>query len=412
MKEHVRSLLSYINRDEFEPSIMTHPDPEWDLWASSHSIPCLQLPISDGIKPVQDVGTVRKLLHLFLTIENDEGGPEVGKSSMRTCIVHAHGAKAASLTRFAGILGGKRRPLIIYTVHGLPLRNHLKPHVRAAALLTERLLWRSCDAFIAVSEDVKARFMEISGVREREITVIPNGIRIERFNGDFQKSQEVCNEFGLDRENDWIVGTATRLVPEKNLDIMLEGFARLKQRFRDNANSLSSAGPNTLGSCDGCRGDLSNRRPRLLIVGDGPLRQDLEDLAEKMGIKEDVAFAGSRRDVSSALSAMDVFVLTSLEDGMPLALMEAMAAGKPVVVPRCGSFPEVVRPSYGVLVPPGSPNTLSDAISDLLLNEQKRLRLGKLAKEYAVKHFDARLMAERTEELYRRVWQSKAAHGK
>lgn len=414
IKEHVRYLLRYADRREFDRVLVTHPDRELSFWARSNQVRCLEVPIPDGLDPVVDIKAVLAVRRHFIehrTSEHRTGSCE--RTSSHEMILHAHGAKAALITRLAGVLTSsplgtphsRAKPVLVYTVHGQPLRNHFSPSIRTGITIAERVLWRYCDAFIAVSSYIKAKFAEVSGVPDEKVLVIPNGVDVRRFCIKAEEGTAFRRELGLDPYDDWVIGSVSRFVPEKRPDIVLEAFARLKRTFE----AAKGASVNARGIVADASARIlqanfrATRRPRLLLVGDGPLRQHLETLAEDLGIRRDVVFAGTRPDVPRALAAMDVFVLASTEDGAPLALIEAMAAGKPVVVPATGSFMEVVKPSHGLLVRAGDPEALAAAIIRLLGDDGMRVRLGRAARVYAAEHLDALQMARKTEELYREL---------
>lgn len=406
MKEHVRYLLRYADKSEFNEALITHPDKELTLWARANQVRCLEVPILDGFLPLVDLKAVLAVRGCVIGYRKDKA------------ILHAHGTKAALITRLARILDSlpsrtlrsPQRPIIVYTIHGQPLRNHLTPSVRAAISFSERVLWRYCDAFIAVSDHIRAEFIKVSGVPDEKVVVIPNGIDIERFCIKAEEGEAFRLEYGLDPLVDIVIGSVSRFVPEKRLDLLLVAFARLKRLFEpDGTRADVEADPNAQNTAIATSaytplaGFRTKRRPRLLLVGDGPLRKSLEKLAETLGVRQDVVFTGMRSDVPRALAAMDTFVLSSTEDGAPLALIEAMAAGKAVVVPDTGSFTEVVKPSHGFLVRPEDPKALASALARILNDHSMREHLGRRARAYAAEHFSAFRMTKKTEELYREL---------
>jgi glycosyltransferase involved in cell wall biosynthesis len=144
---------------------------------------------------------------------------------------------------------------------------------------------------------------------------------------------------------------------------------------------------------------------RFMVIGDGSLRQRLELQADKLGIGEQVNFAGWRSDVPQLMAAMDVFVMPSLFEGGPTTVLEAMAMGKPVVATRVGMVPEVVDDGRtGLVVDPGNARALADAVSLLLADDELRTSLGKRAREHAVHHFSIDLMVERYLAVFARAY--------
>lgn len=146
----------------------------------------------------------------------------------------------------------------------------------------------------------------------------------------------------------------------------------------------------------------NNPRIKFLLVGDGPLRQELEQLSVKLGIKDNVIFAGSRRDIPEMLAAMDIFVLPSaLREGCPLSILEAMAMSKPVVASRLGGIPEEVEDGKsGILVPPKDSAALADAIIKLLSDKNAAITMGKVGRKIFEEKFSKEVMLNKLESLY------------
>jgi glycosyltransferase involved in cell wall biosynthesis len=145
----------------------------------------------------------------------------------------------------------------------------------------------------------------------------------------------------------------------------------------------------------------AHQRPLTLIVGDGPERHELESRTRAMGLTQDIRFLGNRRDVPAVLAAADLFILASLWEGLPLVLLEAMAAGLPAVVTAVGGNPEVVEDgTSGVLVPAGDQQALAEAISDLLDDPPRRQQMGQAARERCERYFSLQRFIEAHEQLY------------
>jgi glycosyltransferase involved in cell wall biosynthesis len=140
---------------------------------------------------------------------------------------------------------------------------------------------------------------------------------------------------------------------------------------------------------------------RILIVGDGPERDALTALVQELGLAGVVVFAGVRTDVGDLLAASDIVASSSAFEGSPLALMESLGAGKPVVATRVGGVPEIVRDGLeGLLVPPGDPTALADALLTLLRDSGLRDRMGAAGRERQRTEFDIGVMVNRLEALY------------
>jgi glycosyltransferase involved in cell wall biosynthesis len=171
-----------------------------------------------------------------------------------------------------------------------------------------------------------------------------------------------------------LVGSVGRLHPQKDFATLLAAIAQVRKRI-----------PTV----------------RLLLVGDGELRDELESQSRSLGLSEIVTFAGSRTDVPEILAAVDVFTLSSLWEGMSNAALEAMAAGLPVVATAVGGTPEVVVDEVtGLLVPPHDPTSLAGALTTLLREPALRRRMGQAGRERVQEQFSVERMVCRTEALY------------
>jgi len=223
------------------------------------------------------------------------------------------------------------------------------------------------------SETVRrSALSRIGGDPARYIT-IQNGVDIGRFShGGQLKKQDLGLRDGLP-----IIGTVCRLYePTKGLRVLLQAAAAMIRR---------SPSP----------------RCQLLIVGEGPSLKPLQDLSAGLGIAPWVVFAGMRRDVSEILPLYDLFVLPSLSEGFGIAIVEAMAAGRPVVATAVGGIPEVViHGETGLLVPPGDPFALAAAIDHLLSFPEQTRALGVRGQERVRDLFSIESAVRRHEELY------------
>ncbi len=279
----------------------------------------------------------------------------------RIDVVHSHKYKTnvyALLARWG------TRARLVSTCHnwlGTSLR------MRAYAALDKRLL-RRFDAVVAVSAAIASELER--HVAPRKVRRVPNGIDVERF-GATQQRTVAKHGFGLDDKT--VVGFVGRLSPEKGLSHLLRALARVAEQRADAA---------------------------ALIVGDGALRAALADEARALGIAERVVFAGEQHDTVAAYAAMDLFALSSLNEGLPMVVLEAMASGVPVVATRVGEIPQVLQEgACGWLVPPGDVPALAGAIADVLSDPQAARRVA-AARTRVTDHFSALSMAR----AYRRIY--------
>lgn len=206
------------------------------------------------------------------------------------------------------------------------------------------------------------------------IEVIPNGVDTERFRPRERAAWETLPGC---RAGEQVIGVVARLAPEKDHATLLRAFREVAAR-----NSLA----------------------RLVLVGDGPLRRELERQADVLGIWPRVTFLGDRADVADLLPRIDLFWLPSRREGLSLVLLEAMACGLPVVATRVGGNSEVVLPGWtGWLVPPGDPRALAEALLALLADPERRRAFGRAGRQRVVAAFRRDQMIARYEALYRRL---------
>jgi glycosyltransferase involved in cell wall biosynthesis len=204
--------------------------------------------------------------------------------------------------------------------------------------------------------------------------LLQNGIDTDRFRMG-PPGADARAAVGLDPRRP-VVGTIGRLEDRKGHEQLLAALQALSRR-------------------------ANGQRPQGLIVGDGPLRDKLAAQARALGVADDVRFTGTVTDVRPLLEAMDVFVLPSWAEGMSNALMEAMAAARPVVATAVGGNTEVVADgSTGVLVPPGDPAALASAVGGLLHEPDRASRLAATARTFVTDRFGARARVAELERLY------------
>jgi sugar transferase (PEP-CTERM/EpsH1 system associated) len=262
---------------------------------------------------------------------------------------HLHGALAA---RLAGV------PVVVHTKHGRELAQG-----RLVAVLS-RLASAWTSRFVAVSEDAARVAMDVEHVPPRKVLVIHNGVDVDRFS---------ATGTGAARTGRRAV-TVGRLDPIKDQLTMLRALRLVVNELPDF---------------------------RLDIVGDGPSRPGLAAESESLGLVDHVCFHGYQAQVGPLLAAADVFVLSSISEGVPLALLEAMASGLPAVATDVGGTREVVVPGEtGYLVPSGSPEALARAILDIEAQPGARDRMGRAARRRVEEQFNLRTVVARYEDLY------------
>jgi len=230
---------------------------------------------------------------------------------------------------------------------------------------------------ITVSHVVEDDLVENQGVVRDKIVTIVNGVDLNRFSMiDKKASIKIRSEFGIDAGMH-VVGMIAQLSYWKGVAYFL------------------SAIPSILSRC---------KYARFLIIGDGPERANLEALAERLGISQQVIFGGFRRDIPEIIASMDIVVLSSLREGLPLVLLESMAMGKPVVATNVGGVSELVQDGEtGFIIAPRSPDTLAEAVTILLASAQRAREFGRAGRHRVEQYFSFDQMLKKYEEVYKLV---------
>jgi glycosyltransferase involved in cell wall biosynthesis len=273
-------------------------------------------------------------------------------------------AIAAPLARATGI------PAVVETYHG---REAWRQGALRGRFVADRLVTRLVTRVIAVSRGAADFLVHGKGYPARKVVVIPNGRDLTRFAPGAHRDT-VRKELGLDRDA-IVVGVVGRLETQKGHVYLFDAWPAVVRRHPD---------------------------ARLLVVGEGSLREELLNQARDLGITDSVIFTGFRADVPRILDAIDILALPSLHEGMPLTVIEAAAAGRPVVATAVDGTPEVVLDGRtGHLVPPLDPSALARALLALLDDPDEVTRMGREAHRLAHERFDINAHIEATARVYR-----------
>ncbi len=281
-------------------------------------------------------------------------------------VVHAH-ARAPGTT--ATLAARRARVPVIAGVHNTGTIRHFRHRIQ------ERLLARMRAAVVCVSDRVRRDYVAATGVPAHRVRVLYNGIDVGAIASLPREREAVRAEFGMPPDAILAVCPA-RLVPQKGHDLLVDAFARVASR---------------------------HTRAHLLLAGEGPLAVPLAETIDAAGLRGRVVLAGPRRDVPRLLRAADLAVLASHREGFSNVVLEALAAGTPLVVTDVGGNREAMEgEATGRLVPPGDPDALARALDQLLADGDLRTRLGEAAARRAWR-FDLDRIAAETETLYRDV---------
>ena len=303
---------------------------------------------------------------------------------LRPDIVHTHTAKAGAIGRAAARLaGGARPPVVVHTFHGHVLRGYFGEARTRVFLEIERALARSTDALIAVSPEVRDELVGLGVAAPEKFVVIRLGLDLEARTSATKGARERERaRLGIPDEA-FTVGWLGRMTEIKRVDDLLRAFAVLHAR---------------------------DPQARLLLAGDGPLRPSLEGLARELGLGEAAHFLGMRREVAELFAAVDTVALTSANEGTPVTLIEALAAGRPAVSTDVGGVRDVVSDGEtGLLVPAGDIGALADALDRLDRDPELRRRFADNGRAGVLSRYSIPRLVDDVDALYGRLLDRKGA---
>jgi glycosyltransferase involved in cell wall biosynthesis len=309
-----------------------------------------------SIRPIKDLRALFALVWLIYKEKPD--------------IVHSHSSKAGILGRLAAKIA--RVPHIVHTPHGHVFYGHFGPLASKVFMWVERIFSRYTDRMVALTDGEKDDYINLSVCSPEKLCKIHSGVDVNKFMHANGNRVEKRRSLGLD-QNEPVVGFVGWLLPIKGPDYLLKAMDYVWHEHQEAS---------------------------LVLVGKGGMDVDLRAEALKKNANGKVKFLGWREDIDEIMPLFDMLVLPSLNEGMGRVLVEAMAAGKPVVASRVGGIPDLVRhDETGYLVPPADEEALADGIKKLLDNPAKAKQMGQRGKEYCLQ-FSLEAMIEKLDNLY------------
>lgn len=347
----ILNLCRYIDRSRFEPEVFYWS--EYDDLAVSirkSGVRAVKLPFNVGVS-VSTVNTIARMLR------------ETGAD-----LLHAHFID----TDLLGFLASRfaRVPMVEH-VYRYPY-----PEARRHSL-RYRIMAAGLSKMICVSAFVRDHLQQVTKLPPERFEVVFNGIDHAGFADrmSMPQKQALKRSIGLGKD-DFVIGNVSHLAVDKGHECLLKAGLVVLMR---------------------------KPHVKLLIVGEGPLNNDLRALSRRLGIADNVVFAGKRADVPDLLSCMDIFAFPTLTESFGLCLIEAMASGRPVIATDDGSAPElIINDREGILIPPGDEKALAQAILRLMDDPELAKRLARAGLERS-KEFTVETMVRRLESLYEAV---------
>jgi len=367
--QHVALLTRRLDRDHYRTMLVSgRVGPGEEAYSDLDGIAIHYIDqLGPEIRPFKDLAALLALVRLLRTY--------------RPHIVETHTAKAGMLGRIAVLFSSTSRPVIIHVYHGHVLRGYFGPFRTGAYRLIEGWLGRISDALITVSPATADELVKMGIAPRSKFAVVPLGLELDRFlelglgpDGSFREELEASAD-------DVLFTFIGRLVPIKRPDVMLRAVSIARRA--------------------GCP-------VKVAVVGDGLLRPDLEGLSRELGCQGAVCFLGYRRDLARIAAGSDAALLTSDNEGTPVALIEASAAGRPSVSTRVGGVPDIVVDGAGLLAPAGDERAIAGQIVQLSRDAALRRQMGTRARQHVRHHFAAPRLLHDMDALYSRLLNSVA----
>jgi len=329
-------------------------------FARAHAVHPVMLPaLGREISPADDLVSMARMVQLVRRLQPD--------------VVHTHMAKAGTVGRLAARICGV--PLIVHTYHGHVFHSYFGPAKTRVFLTIERALGLVTDRIIVVGDGQRAEIASFGVAPNDKLEPIRLGLELGQFLHAEDARGSLRRDLGVAASTP-LIGIVARLVPIKAHEVFLQAASRV---LRDEP------------------------RAQFLVIGDGERRAELEALVDRLDIRDAVKFLGWRRDMVAVYADLDVVALTSLNEGSPVALIEALASARPVVATRVGGVPEVVIDGVtGLTIPPADPAAMAEGMLHLLRDRDLAIRLAAAGRRHVYPRYDSSRLVDDVRHLYLR----------
>ncbi len=361
VEKYVRLLAQHLDPERFEVAIAASPQGKDIRRMMETGIPFY--PISHLQKPICPGKDLLAFWEIWRLLK-----------AHRFDIVHTHMFKAGLLGRIAARMQGV--PVVLFTAHGFDFNAFFNPFMKRIAYTVEYGLAFFSHMILAVSQADAEAAIHHGIVSRHKIQCVYPGIETNPRVLPGNQVPVRRDSLGIPPRVK-IVGMVGRLASPKSPWILVQAAGLLLRQ----------------------RNDF-----RILFIGDGPQRPSLEKEIQEQGVADYVNILGYRQDVEALLGLLDIFVLSTLCEGQPISIMEAMLNGVPVITSQVTGLAELVRPQRtGLLVPPADPPALADALARLMENPSLGTRLAQAAREHLRRKYSVQGMVERIQDIYTRL---------
>lgn len=329
--------------------------------AEQAGVDVVRLPgLSRELSPIRDLVATVRLAGMIRRLRPD--------------IVHTHTAKAGAVGRVAALLAGRRRPVVVHTFHGHVLRGYFGTVGSLLFRAIETVLGRFTDSLVAVSPEVRDELVSMGVAPASRFTVVRLGIELEPRVRCEDDPSALRHRYGIGLDR-FVVGWFGRMTAVKRTEDLLDALAALRERGID---------------------------ALLLLVGDGTDRERLEQLAHGRGLAKSCLFVGYQEDVAPWYAMCDAVVLTSANEGTPVTIIEALAAGRPVVATNVGGVPDVVVEGVsGFLVRRGDTHAIAERLEVLARDPVRRSAMGEAGRARMLERYAVLRLVDDVDALYR-----------
>ncbi|MGR3302283.1 MAG: glycosyltransferase [Candidatus Scalindua sp.] len=351
-------LSTGLDKQRFQTYLAAHPESKLEKMAKRENIPFIPIDMDRKVN-------FKTIAHLSRIINQN-----------RIHIVHSMGARADFFARIA--IRKIPKTALVCTVAMLVEGFDIGFIRKIVYKIADRFSSRYVTQYIAVSKAIKERLVGKRKIHSDRITVVYNGVELDQYNPNMNASEEIRHSLGITDKYP-IIGTIGRLVYQKGYSHFLEAA---KQVY------------------------VEMKYVRFVIVGHGPEEDNLRCMAKSLGISHVCTFAGLRLDIPELLSTFEVFVLSSVLEGLPRIVIEAMAMGRPIVATDIDGVREELEDGItGLLVPPENADSLAKSIIDLLIDKDKSFQMGINARRAAEEKFGVDIMRKKVEKVYEELLQ-------